>query len=491
MKINDCFYADILAIFYQEVGGNDALENNVIKVELGCGRSKTRGYIGIDRFQMPGVDIVANLNNGIPLGDNSVDVIYASHSLEHLDNIFFTMKEIYRVLKDRGILLILAPYYTQTLNMVNFFHKTAFTEELFRFLSPFASSRFSSEECECPHADIYPLSQSDNSDNNIALEPLYKELFYYEAYRGMSEDAKLHARKSLLNVCDQFYIALAANKSGYPFSYDTLNELETLARKLEPEIVGSLRKRDKQADENKKSLYTDMDSRILSLTITKEEFTDRLDKIIELDNQHKQTVQQHDKQIISLESCFSNLVEDKNRIEDELMAQKERLESYAAVILDLIRFQERRTKIFGGKIYRKSHDLLPSLMSKENIPFIDGLYLGCKYFSANRILTFSDAVPFDRIMEYKITGYGNEIHFFVIATPNAKLEVRIAHDDKTYQKIIDIKVNGSIKLNTEEIKGNVLIGFRTIDNYSVVRILQVTLRKFLLYENSKIASFIK
>ena len=68
-------------------------------VELGCGKTKQKGFIGVDRFPLEGVDIVADLNGTIPFADNSVDVIYSSHALEHLDSIENSMKEIYRICK--------------------------------------------------------------------------------------------------------------------------------------------------------------------------------------------------------------------------------------------------------------------------------------------------------------------------------------------------------------------------------------------------------
>lgn len=480
------------------------MENSFKKIELGCGKTKSQGYIGIDRFQLPGVDIVADLNRGIPLDDDSVDVILAGHSLEHFDDIFFTMQEIYRVLKDKGILMVIAPYYMQTLNMVNFFHKTAFTEELFRFLSPFDTVRFTPEECECPHAGNYPLSQSDNSDNNIAFEPLYKEMFYYEAYRDLSEEAKLHVRKSLFNVCDQFYIALAVNKTGSPFSSDLLNELETSARKLEPEYVEVLRNRDKQIDKSKKSLITDLDNLIISLAVPRYEYEVLNDSLDILKVQQKEFAadsKQISERLNYLESLLLNLIEIQSNIESEFSALNTRNEnqlieiqskqaSYAALTFDLIRFQEQRTKIFGKKLYRKSHDLLPSLMT-NHMPFIEGVTLRCKYFSAGKILTFSDAVPFDRNMQYEITGNGNKMNLFLIATPNAKLQIEIVNSvNKTKQEIMNLEGDGHITVNTEEMRAIALIRFRILDNYSIVRILQVTSRNIFFAKN-KIAAFLE
>ena len=49
--------------------------------------------------------MVHDLSKGIPFDDNSVDVVYHSHLLEHIDrkNVPTFLKEIRRVLKPRGI----------------------------------------------------------------------------------------------------------------------------------------------------------------------------------------------------------------------------------------------------------------------------------------------------------------------------------------------------------------------------------------------------
>jgi hypothetical protein len=49
----------------------------VVKVDLGCGPVKRPGFIGIDRFPLPGVDITADINKGIPLPQDSVDYLLA------------------------------------------------------------------------------------------------------------------------------------------------------------------------------------------------------------------------------------------------------------------------------------------------------------------------------------------------------------------------------------------------------------------------------
>jgi O-antigen biosynthesis protein len=80
-------------------------------LNLGCGRSNPPEYFGIDIQEMSGVDLVADLNNGIPLPDNSFDVVTAQDFLEHLDprNKIKIAEEIYRVLKPGGIFAFEVP----------------------------------------------------------------------------------------------------------------------------------------------------------------------------------------------------------------------------------------------------------------------------------------------------------------------------------------------------------------------------------------------
>lgn len=80
-----------------------------LKVDLGCGRSKPAGYIGLDRGDFDGVDIVCDLEFGIPLGDNCADEVRAMHVLEHLSNKSGIMSEIYRILRPGGRLIFEVP----------------------------------------------------------------------------------------------------------------------------------------------------------------------------------------------------------------------------------------------------------------------------------------------------------------------------------------------------------------------------------------------
>lgn len=76
-------------------------------VELGGGINPKEGCnINIDQEEG---NLKWDLNNGIPLPDNSVGVIWASHIVEHLHDKHRIMKEIHRVLADGGWAFIQVP----------------------------------------------------------------------------------------------------------------------------------------------------------------------------------------------------------------------------------------------------------------------------------------------------------------------------------------------------------------------------------------------
>ena len=80
-------------------------------LNLGCGTTFHKDWINID-FVSGSEDVIKhNLLNGIPLDDDSVEVVYHSHVLEHFsksDGRFF-ISECFRVLKKNGILRIAVP----------------------------------------------------------------------------------------------------------------------------------------------------------------------------------------------------------------------------------------------------------------------------------------------------------------------------------------------------------------------------------------------
>jgi O-antigen biosynthesis protein len=93
--------------YAQKLAERDADLKGLLKVDIGGGINPYPNYTTIDLRE--DADYVADLNNGIPLPDNSVGVLNASHILEHLHDKHKIMSEIHRVLSPGGWAFIEVP----------------------------------------------------------------------------------------------------------------------------------------------------------------------------------------------------------------------------------------------------------------------------------------------------------------------------------------------------------------------------------------------
>lgn len=112
------------------------MENNFknnLKISLGGGPNHKDGFINIDHLPLPDVDIVANLEKGIPLKNDSVDEIEALSILEHLSDTCFIMEEIYRVCAKGAKVTITVPYVKSTAAFKDPTHKRFFSERTFEY----------------------------------------------------------------------------------------------------------------------------------------------------------------------------------------------------------------------------------------------------------------------------------------------------------------------------------------------------------------------
>ncbi len=96
-------------------------------VELGCGQKKKPGRIGVDKLDLPNVDIVADIENGLAfLPDDSVDEIHCRSVFEHIENFESLMREIVRVLKDNGKAHLSVPHFSNPYYYSDYTHRRFF-----------------------------------------------------------------------------------------------------------------------------------------------------------------------------------------------------------------------------------------------------------------------------------------------------------------------------------------------------------------------------
>ncbi len=124
-------------------------ENYTMKLDLGCGRNKKIGFIGIDikdwkKLYPKGEFIQQDITKGIPFKDNEIDEINIANCLEHLTNesFIFVMEEMHRVLKPNGKLTILTPHFS-SFTAFSPHHKLTFnSSSLMEFTHPHINNKW-------------------------------------------------------------------------------------------------------------------------------------------------------------------------------------------------------------------------------------------------------------------------------------------------------------------------------------------------------------
>ena len=100
----------------------------VVRLNIGCGKKHEKGFINLDLRDL-GQDIVWDVREGIPFPDNSVDLIWSQHVMEHFNESESqaVIREMYRVLKPGGIMVHTTPHASDPTSCY-FDHKTFWNE---------------------------------------------------------------------------------------------------------------------------------------------------------------------------------------------------------------------------------------------------------------------------------------------------------------------------------------------------------------------------
>ncbi len=110
------------------------------KIDIGCGTNKREGFLGMDQRAFPGVDIVHDVNvYPWPFEDNSIEEVYCSHFLEHLNHSSESpqrvqfMNELYRILIPGGKATIITPHWASNRAYGDFTHADKPVSEMFYY----------------------------------------------------------------------------------------------------------------------------------------------------------------------------------------------------------------------------------------------------------------------------------------------------------------------------------------------------------------------
>ena len=187
-------------------------------IDIGCGRKKIAGSVGIDTSTMSDADIFLDLNSdSLPFDDESVDFAYSSHTLEHLskDGFFNVMREVYRVLKPGGQFNVVVPYFTVQSNFANPFHNNdlCFNEHSFRFFSSEPDTpALKPIDYSSPSVPQWGLRYSANFELGIEFRTRRIKFYYYPHARDLPESERRVLRSKQIDVVDQISYWLEAIK---------------------------------------------------------------------------------------------------------------------------------------------------------------------------------------------------------------------------------------------------------------------------------------
>lgn len=158
------------------------------KLNLACGNEKKDGYLNVDIYKSSACDFVFDLRKDWPWKDNSIEDVYCSHFIEHLeaDERIHFFNELYRVLKKDAKALIIVPHWASVRAYGDLSHKWPPVSEMFFY--------YLSKEWRTQNAPYLKLICNFNATWGYSISPAYQSKnqevvqFGLTHYREVAQD---------------------------------------------------------------------------------------------------------------------------------------------------------------------------------------------------------------------------------------------------------------------------------------------------------------
>jgi len=102
-------------------------------VDIGCGKQKQPGAVGVDIRDYDAVDVQTDIEAGLPFESGTFAKARANSVLEHVENLSGVMAEIHRVLEPGGRLVGKVPHHGDRNAYIDPTHARLFDERTFDF----------------------------------------------------------------------------------------------------------------------------------------------------------------------------------------------------------------------------------------------------------------------------------------------------------------------------------------------------------------------
>ena len=83
-----------------------------LRLNLGCGGKRLDGFVGVDRYPTPAVDVLADLGATLPFADGTVAEVMLDNVIEHMPDIPALMREMHRICRHDARIVIRTPHFT-------------------------------------------------------------------------------------------------------------------------------------------------------------------------------------------------------------------------------------------------------------------------------------------------------------------------------------------------------------------------------------------
>jgi len=243
-----------------------------------------------------------------------------------------------------------------------------------------------------------------------------------------------------------------------------LKELTDLSSAVEPPLLAALRNRDLHHNDER-SIITDITYPL----------TERLGK------------QQSEMKLMTetLEKQRSEM-----RLLQQMLEQQQSAGDTLVNRIDKLEITQRRESDSLFTMLDAARDLLPTIQTRFG-DFADQIILNCRNYDKRSNLHLSGIIPYDGYVEYEVKGYGEKLHFYVVGNQAAQLFVEIVKDGRIVKQESLMALNdGPNQIEVGTMAGKCFVRFRTSNNTGIVRVLEFTNHKFVIFRHKYLAAYI-
>jgi SAM-dependent methyltransferase len=169
-----------------------------INLNLGCGHNHEPGFINIDKSRYVNADLCFDLEEAKIPWNNNVDLILASHVLEHVVNIYPLMGACHKALRPNGKFVAIVPHMGSDMAWEDPTHVRAFSERSWMY--------FDKRTYEGNHHGKY------DAPVDYIFEPESITLVPMNAWKDKPREELERAKSIYRNVISEIHVVMKAVK---------------------------------------------------------------------------------------------------------------------------------------------------------------------------------------------------------------------------------------------------------------------------------------